>query len=124
MINMFNRALLIACLMIPMAAMAQVCLVSKGKQQGRIVLVEDNDVNRKAATLLQRFVRETSGGDLKIIATTKHAKNDVLIGGRTSLRLLLLPTYAFLRCTCQKVLHSASDRLSAIQTTTTLTATG
>ena len=69
MINMFNRALLIACLMIPMAAMAQVCLVSKGKQQGRIVLVEDNDVNRKAATLLQRFVRETSGGELKIIAT-------------------------------------------------------
>lgn len=83
MINMFNRALLIACLMIPMAAMAQVCLVSKGKQQGRIVLVEDNDVNRKAATLLQRFVRETSGGELKIIATTKRAKNDVVIGEKT-----------------------------------------
>lgn len=62
---MFNTALLIACLMTPMAAMAQVCLVSKGKQQGRIVLVEDNDVNRKAATLLQRFVRETSGANLK-----------------------------------------------------------
>ncbi|WP_294789105.1 hypothetical protein [Prevotella sp.] len=65
MINMFNRALLIACLMTPMAVMAQVCLVSKGKQQGRIVLVEDNDINRKAATLLQRFVRETSGANLK-----------------------------------------------------------
>lgn len=79
---MFNRALLIACLMIPMAAMAQVCLVSKGKQQGRIVLVEDNDVNRKAATLLQRFVRETSGGELKIIATTKRAKNQERCGDR------------------------------------------
>ena len=83
MINMFNRALLIACLMTPMAAMAQVSLVSKGKPQGRIVIVEDNDVNRKAATLLQRFVRETSGGELKIIATTKRAKNDVVIGEKT-----------------------------------------
>ena len=56
MTKIFNRLLLLACLMAPTAATAQVCLVSKGKPQGRIVLAEDNDVNRKAAKMLQRFV--------------------------------------------------------------------
>lgn len=47
--------LLVACLVAPSVLSAQVCLVSKGKPQARIVLAEDNDVNRKAAQLLQRF---------------------------------------------------------------------
>ena len=62
---MFNRALLIACLMIPMAAMAQVCLVSKGKPQGRIVLVEDNGVNRKAARFCSALFVRRQGANLK-----------------------------------------------------------
>ena len=49
MTKFFNRLLLLACLMAPTAATAQVCLVSKGKQQGRIVLAEDNDVNRNVS---------------------------------------------------------------------------
>ena len=84
MTKIFNRLLLLACLMAPTAATAQVCLVSKGKPQGRIVLAEDNDVNRKAAKMLQRFVRETSGAELDITATAKRAKNDVVIGGKTT----------------------------------------
>ena len=84
MTKIFNRMLLLACLMAPTAATAQVCLVSKGKPQGRIVLAEDNDVNRKAAKMLQRFVRETSGAELDITATAKRAKNDVVIGGKTT----------------------------------------
>ena len=84
MTKIFNRLLLLACLMAPTAATAQVRLVSKGKPQGRIVLAEDNDVNRKAAKMLQRFVRETSGAELDITATAKRAKNDVVIGGKTT----------------------------------------
>lgn len=76
--------LLVACLATPCAVSAQVCLVSKGKAQARIVLAEDNDVNRKAAQLLQRFVRETSGGELPIVANGRRSKNDVVIGEPTT----------------------------------------
>mgnify|MGYP002102654026 FL=1 len=76
--------LLVACLAAPSVLPAQVCLVSKGKPQARIVLAEDNDVNRKAAQLLQRFVCETSGGELPIVANGRRSKNCVVIGESTN----------------------------------------
>lgn len=76
--------LLVACLMAPSMLAAQVCLVSKGKPQARIVLAQENDINRKAAHLLQRFVRETSGGELPIVANGRRSKNVVVIGEATT----------------------------------------
>lgn len=84
MIKSLRKMLLVACLAAPSVLPAQVCLVSKGKPQARIVLAEDNDVNRKAAQLLQRFVRETSGGELPIVANGRCSKNCVLIGESTN----------------------------------------
>lgn len=75
--------LLVACLAAPSVLPAQVSLVSKGKAQARIVLAQENDVNRKAAQLLQRFVRETSGGELPIVANGRRSKNCVVIGEST-----------------------------------------
>ncbi|MBL6517186.1 DUF4838 domain-containing protein [Leyella stercorea] len=84
MINTLRKMLLVACLAAPSVLPAQVCLVSKGKPHARIVLAEDNDVNRKAAQLLQRFVRETSGGELPIVANGRRSKNCVVIGESTN----------------------------------------
>lgn len=84
MIKSLRKMLLVACLAAPSVLPAQVCLVSKGKPQARIVLAEDNDVNRKAAQLLQRFVCETSGGELPIVANGRRSKNCVVIGESTN----------------------------------------
>lgn len=84
MIKSLRKILLVACLAAPSVLPAQVCLVSKGKPQARIVLAEDNDVNRKAAQLLQRFVRETSGGEVPIVANGRRSKNCVVIGESTN----------------------------------------
>ena len=84
MIKSLRKILLVACLAAPSVLPAQVCLVSKGKPQARIVLAEDNDVNRKAAQLLQRFVRETSGGEVPIVANGRRSKNCVVIGESTT----------------------------------------
>lgn len=84
MIKSLRKILLVACLAAPSVLPAQVCLVSKGKAQARIVLAQENDVNRKAAQLLQRFVRETSGGELPIVANGRRSKNCVVIGESTN----------------------------------------
>lgn len=84
MIRSLRKILLVACLAAPSVLPAQVCLVSKGKAQARIVLAQENDVNRKAAQLLQRFVRETSGGELPIVANGRRSKNCVVIGESTN----------------------------------------
>ncbi len=84
MIKSLRKMLLVACLAAPCAVSAQVCLVSKGKPQARIVLAQENDINRKAAQLLQRFVRETSGGELPIVANGRRSKNCVVIGESTN----------------------------------------
>lgn len=83
MIKSLRKILLVTCLAAPCVLPAQVCLVSKGKPHARIVLAQENDVNRKAAQLLQRFVRETSGGELPIVANGRRSKNCVVIGGST-----------------------------------------
>lgn len=84
MIKSLRKILLVACLAAPSVLPAQVCLVSKGKAQARIVLAQESDVNRKAAQLLQRFVRETSGGELPIVANGRRSKNCVVIGESTN----------------------------------------
>lgn len=84
MIRSLRKILLVACLAAPSVLPAQVCLVSKGKAQARIVLAQENDVNRKAAQLLQRFMRETSGGELPIVANGRRSKNCVVIGESTN----------------------------------------
>lgn len=84
MIRSLRKMLLVACLAAPSVLPAQVCLVSKGKPQARIVLAQESDVNRKAAQLLQRFVRETSGGELPIVANGRRSKNCVVIGESTN----------------------------------------
>ena len=84
MIKSLRKILLVACLATPCAVPAQVCLVSKGKPQARIVLAQENGVNRKAAQLLQRFVRETSGGELPIVSNGRSSKNCVVIGESTN----------------------------------------
>lgn len=84
MIRSLRKMLLVACLAAPSVLPAQVYLVSKGKPQARIVLAQESDVNRKAAQLLQRFVRETSGGELPIVANGRRSKNCVVIGESTN----------------------------------------
>ena len=49
---------------------AQITLVKDGKATSRIVLVEKNEVNEQAATLLQDFVKRISQATLPIVADT------------------------------------------------------
>lgn len=60
---------------------AQITLVKDGKATSRIVLVEKNEVNEQAATLLQDFVKRISQATLPIVADTKARSGDILIGG-------------------------------------------
>lgn len=62
---------------------AQIKLVENNKPKSKIVLAVDNDVNRQAALLLQRFVKETSGGSLPIAGNVKSTKGCVVIGEPT-----------------------------------------
>lgn len=69
-----------------MAVKAQISLVEKGKPKAHIVLAVENEVNRRAATLLQRFVMETSGAKLPIsdVVADKVKKGTVVIGESTT----------------------------------------
>lgn len=69
-----------------MAVKAQISLVEKGKSKAHIVLAVENEVNRRAATLLQRFVMETSGAKLPIsgVVADKVKKGTVVIGESTT----------------------------------------
>ena len=55
---------------------AQITLVKDGKATSRIVLVEKNEVNEQAATLLQDFVKRISQATLPIVADTKARHSD------------------------------------------------
>lgn len=66
-------------------AAAQMTLVRNGKPAARIVVAEDTPVNRHAAELLQRFVRESSGAELPLVTKAAPRRGDVVIGaGDTS----------------------------------------
>ena len=53
-----KRLWMISLLFVALSASAQITLVKKGKAKARIVLAEDNETNRQAAQLLNRFVGE------------------------------------------------------------------
>ncbi len=65
-------------------ARAQMTLVEKGKAKARIVIAEDNAANRRAAAMLQRFVKETSGATLPIATGTGAGRGTVVIGQTTA----------------------------------------
>lgn len=66
-------------------AAAQMTLVRNGTPAARIVVAEDTPVNRHAAELLQRFVRESSGAELPLVTKAAPRRGDVVIGaGDTS----------------------------------------
>ena len=54
---------MISLLFVALSASAQITLVKKGKPKARIVLAEDNETNRQAAQLLNRFVGEMTAHD-------------------------------------------------------------
>ncbi len=65
------------------AAQAQITLVAKGKPKAQIVLVAETENNKKAATLLRRFVKETSGAELPIAVNKNVTKGTIVIGETT-----------------------------------------
>ncbi len=75
---------LLACALLAVPAHAQMTLVEKGRAKAHIVLAEDNAVNRRAAALLQRFVRETSGATLPVSAGEAKGRGAVIIGQPTT----------------------------------------
>ncbi len=75
---------LLACALLAAPAHAQMTLVEKGRAKAHIVLAEDNAVNRRAATLLQRFVREISGATLPITSGTTKGRGTIVIGQPTT----------------------------------------
>ena len=85
MLKPLRRLLLLSVVSLASAqATAQTTLVENGKPAARITLAVDNENNRRAAQLLQRFVRETSGAQLPIVANVKVGKGTVVIGEPTT----------------------------------------
>lgn len=88
MMNIFKVLSVVAAVSATTAAQAQTVLVRKGKPKARIVLALENEANRRAATLLQRFVRETSGAELPIYGTATASdmskRGTVVIGEPTN----------------------------------------
>ena len=84
MLKPIRLLLVLAAAFAATSAEAQIVLVDKGKAKAHIQLASDNDVNRRAAGILQRFIRETSGAELPIRSNDKVQKNAVVIGESTS----------------------------------------
>lgn len=74
----------LACALISVPAHAQMTLVEKGKAKARIAIAQDNATNRRAAAMLQRFVKETSGATLPIAKGTAAGRGTVIIGQPTA----------------------------------------
>lgn len=85
MYNYFKNCLLLcAWASFSTSASAQMCLVDGGKPKSHIVLASQTPINQKAAYMLQRFVKETSGAEIPISNTTKVSKGAVVIGEPTT----------------------------------------
>ena len=84
MLNPIRLLLFSAAVAMSATASSQVVLVEKGKPKARITLAAETDVNRKAANILQRFIRETSGAELPIVTSSKHGKETIVIGEPTT----------------------------------------
>lgn len=64
-----------------MATNAQVHIVKNGKSEARILVDKKDSTDLTAALLLQDFVRQISGSELKILpSSTPIKKNDIIIG--------------------------------------------
>lgn len=62
---------------------AQMALVKDGKAKSQIILLENNEVNKQSAELLQTFIQKISGCQLPIALGTQASKGSILIGGST-----------------------------------------
>ena len=78
-----KKLLLFAVVMLAaMQASAQLQVMKNGKARAAIAIVEESEVNRDAAMLLNKFVERMRGVRLPI-AIDKDRKNLILIGGTT-----------------------------------------
>ena len=66
------------------AAYAQISLMKDGKTKAKVILEEDNHVNRAAANLFQSFFQKITGKTLPIVIKQVPQKGDIFIGGETS----------------------------------------
>jgi hypothetical protein len=66
-----------------LSAFAQVRLVQNGKSSSRIVLAPDSRLNRTAANILQRFIKEASTCKLPVLVNVTPRQNDIVLGGTT-----------------------------------------
>lgn len=84
-ITMKNKLiLLIVSLLFLPSLNAQVRLVHKGKSKSRIVLTENTNEEKVAASILQTFIERISGYSLPIVENKKASKGDVILGHSTS----------------------------------------
>ena len=78
-----KRLLLFAVVVLAaMQVSAQLQVLKNGKPRASIAIVEESEVNRDAAMLLNKFVERMSGVRLPI-SLSKDKKNLILIGGTT-----------------------------------------
>lgn len=84
MLKPIRLLLLSAVAVVSTTAHGQITLTERGKAKARIVLAAETDVNRRAAQILQRFTRETSGAELPILTGVKPVKGSVVIGEPTT----------------------------------------
>ena len=82
--DIFKLLLLSGAISVGASAYAQVDLVKEGKSKSKIVLAEQTEVNRTAATILQDVVQKISGCKLDIKQKGKAGKGDILIGTSNS----------------------------------------
>lgn len=79
-----KRSLFLLFIFVSCVAQAQITLCSNGKAKSRIILAEDNVVNRSASTLFCDFVQKIGGCQLSVVTGQTARKGDVLIGSNTS----------------------------------------
>lgn len=80
--NHYRLGLLAALTMAASTTYAQMTLVKNGKAKTRIVLANDNAINREAADMLSRFVNKISGTTLPIVSNTA-TRGAIVIGEAT-----------------------------------------
>ena len=82
-----KRLLLFAVVILAaMQVSAQLQVLKNGKPRASIAIVEESEINRDAAMLLNKFVERMSGVRLPI-SLSKDKKNLILIGGTIQIRL-------------------------------------
>ena len=62
---------------------AQIPLIKDGRTKAKIILEEDNQVNKMAANLFQSFIQKITGQIFPVVISQTPRKGDILIGGQT-----------------------------------------